>query len=282
MTDISSATVEADGGHDTLQQYFNAITKHRLLSAAEEKTLAQAVERGDLAAKQRMIEANLRLVVSLAKPYYHSGLPMLDLIQEGNIGLIRAVEKFDWRLGYKFSTYATWWIKQALSRAVDNQARPIRMPANVAQTLRRLERVERDALAEGDSDLSDAEAAALLQIEPAEVNALRRIRTQQPTSLHQPISRGEDFGEFGDLLEDRDSPEPVEIVNATVNRERVGKALAYLSFRERRILEERFGLGGEDEKSLKDLAKEFDMAAPRVRELERRALDKLAPHLHAA
>ena len=268
--------LEADdrsGDTDGLQLFLNEITRRPLLNAAEEVQLSKRVERGDPVAKRRMIESNLRLVVSVAKPYRGLGVPFLDLIQEGSIGLNRAVEKFDWRRGYKFSTYATWWIRQAVQRAVTRQARTIRLPVHVVERQHRLLRAASDleaALGREPTrrELADETGLTQRQIEET-VQA-----TQPPVSLNQSVgSEAED--ELGDLVPDELAQDPVAETEALETRTRVLRALEELPPRERTVLEERFGLHGET-RTLEDIAADFGVTRERVRQLEKQALRKLA------
>ena len=268
--------LEADdrsGDTDGLQLFLNEITRRPLLNAAEEVQLSKRVERGDPVAKRRMIESNLRLVVSVAKPYRGLGVPFLDLIQEGSIGLNRAVEKFDWRRGYKFSTYATWWIRQAVQRAVTRQARTIRLPVHVVERQHRLLRAASDleaALGREPTrrELADETGLTQRQIEET-VQA-----TQPPVSLNQSVgTEAED--ELGDLVPDELAQDPVAETEALETRARVLRALEELPPRERTVLEERFGLHG-DTRTLEDIAADFGVTRERVRQLEKQALRKLA------
>jgi len=261
---------------DSLQLFLNEIGRYRLLTAPEEVELAKRVERGDKAAKERMINSNLRLVVSIAKRYQSSGLPLLDLIQEGIIGLNRAVEKFDWRRGYKFSTYATWWIRQACQRAVANQARTIRVPSHVQERRQKLGRAAarlqvglgREATRE---ELAEATGLSLQHIDEALDAA------EAPVSLNQTIG-SEGDAEFGDLFPDTNVADPAEEAAKTLRRQAVRGALERLPERERRIIELRFGLAGET-RSLEAISSELGLARERVRRLEQEALARLAREL---
>ncbi len=266
------APVELDSSAEALSLYLNEIARRPLLTAKQERELAQRIERGDLAAKDKMVESNLRLVVSIAKKYTGTGVHLIDLIQEGNLGLIRAVEKFDWRRGYKFSTYATWWIKQAIGRGISQNSRTIRVPHNVHAIINKLTVVEQKALAQRGIALTVEEAAVLLEIEPAEVAALRRIRDMQPSSLQAPA--GED-GEVGELLPDSDAPEPLEVAHDAIQSQRIGEALATLPYRQRRVIEARFGLGNETPKTLDEVGQELALGRERVRQLEQQGLAAL-------
>src|SRR5207245_885449 len=228
---------------DSLALFLKDIGKVDLLTAPQEVELAERIERGDHGAKQEMVEANLRLVVSIAKKYRNQGLPFLDLIQEGTIGLVRAAEKFDYRKGFKFSTYATWWIRQAVARALADKARTIRMPVHVVEKLNKIVRAERRLRAEKGYDPSAAEIARELELMIEEVEQIRR-RALPPLSLSKPVG-DEDESEFGNLITDESAPLPDEEVEVTLRRESLGRILATLSTRDRRILELRYGLNGD-------------------------------------
>ncbi len=261
------------GTQDTLQAYLREIGRVPLLTAVEEVRLAQAYEAGSAQAKQRMIEANLRLVVSIAKNYRNQGLPFLDLIQEGTIGLVRAVEKFDWRRGFKFSTYATWWIRQAVARAIADKGRTIRMPVHVVDKANRVGRVERRLTAELGREPTAAEIAAELDIPVGELEDLR-LAMQVPMSLDRPVGTEED-GAFGQFVADERVVSPDEVVD---ERDRAGllqRALASLSYRERRVLELRYGLNGESPRTLDDVGREFNVTRERIRQIENQSLRKL-------
>ena len=261
---------------DSLQLFLAEMGRHPLLTAAEEVALAKRVERGDLAAKERMINCNLRLVVSIAKRYRGHGVPFLDLIQEGTIGLNRAVEKFDHRKGFKFSTYATWWIRQAVQRAISGQSRTIRVPTHVHERRQKLGRAARKLEVQlGRSatheELASATGLALQHVEEALSVPDARV------SLNQPIGDA-DSGEYGDLLADEHSEDPSELADVSLRDQAVREALSALPERERRVLELRFGFG-EEPRSLEAIAREVGLTRERVRQLEARALDALAESL---
>jgi RNA polymerase primary sigma factor len=259
--------------HDeSLTLYLEEIGRHRLLTADEEIELAKRIERGDLQAKERMMTANLRLVVSLAKRYQDRGLTLFDLIQEGNVGLIRAVEKFDYRKGFKFSTYAVWWIRQSLARALADKGRTIRLPVHIAERLHRVQRTERRLILETGREPTDAELAAALSLTEDEV-AVVRGELPATVSLHVPV--GEDEAELGDFLEDRTSPTPFDQTSAVLDRRTIDRALENLPGGERRVIQLRFGLDGEPERTMHQVARELKLSADRVRRLEEQALRKL-------
>jgi RNA polymerase primary sigma factor len=279
--DAESASSERDEGMrsaDSLTLFMNAVGRHRLLTAAEEVELAKRVERGDTAAKERMINANLRLVISIAKRYQGHGLPLLDLIQEGVIGLNRAVEKFDWRRGYKFSTYATWWIRQACQRAISGQSAVIRIPTHVHERRVRIARARQRLEATlGESPTVEQLAAATGLAERHVEEALGAVEAS--VSLSQPI--GADGGsEFVELLPDDNAPDPAEEALDSVERRTLRRALETLPATEQRVLELRFGLDGEPQ-SLESIGRELQISPGRVRKLEEEALSKLKRELSA-
>ena len=268
--------LEPDAGQiatDALQLFLREIGRVPLLTAAQEVELAKRVERGDMRAKSLMIEANLRLVVSIAKRYRNQGLPFLDLIQEGTIGLVRAVEKFDWRRGYKFSTYATWWIRQAVARALADKGRTIRMPVHVVEKLNRIARAERTLRAELGRQPTVAEVAAAVELPVAEVEQLVRS-AQSPISLEKPVG-DDDESELGHFITDGSSPLPDEAVEVTMRSEALQRALSRLSERERRVVELRYGLNGEHPRTLDEVGRLFDVTRERIRQIENHALRKL-------
>jgi RNA polymerase primary sigma factor len=261
------------GAADSLQLFLADIGRHKLLTAAEEVMLAKAIERGDVTAKRRMIESNLRLVVSIAKGYRGLGVPFLDLIQEGTLGLNRAVEKFDWRRGFKFSTYATWWIRQSVQRAVANQARTIRVPVHVVERQQKLGRAARRLEVElgreaTKQELADATGLPIQHVDEALGAA------QASVSLNQTVG-ADDEGELGDLFADREAVDPFDEAEESLRRQGVRRALDALPERERRILELRFGFEGEPW-TLEAIGHELDLTRERVRQLEGQALARLA------
>jgi len=257
---------------DTLQLFLNEIGRHRLLTPDEEIELSKRIERGDLMAKDRMINANLRLVVSIAKKYQGSELTLLDLIQEGILGLIRAVEKFDWRRGYRFSTYATWWIRQAVERGMDAKARTIKLPINLVRNQRKVARAENALAAKLDRPPTDAEVAAEAQIPLDELRALRDA-ARTVTSLDRPLGEGEDAA-FGDLLPG-DGPAPEDVVHVSLSEETLRRALGELPDRERTVVELRYGMAGGEPTPLREIGRQLGITPERVRQIESRALGRL-------
>ena len=258
---------------DSLQLFLKDIGKVRLLTAQEEVDLAKRIERGDLDAKQKMVESNLRLVVSIAKNYRNQGLPFLDLIQEGTLGLVRAAEKFDYRKGFKFSTYATWWIRQAIARALADKARTIRIPVHVVEKLNKIGRIERKLLSELGREPSIDEVARELELEPDEVEHIKRS-AQAPVSLEKPVG-DEEESEFGHFLADESAPAPDEAAETTMRKETLTRVLQTLSLRERRVLEMRYGLDGQHPRTLDEVGRTFNVTRERVRQIENQCLKKL-------
>ncbi len=265
---------------DTLQLFLKDIGRVSLLTAAQEVELAKKIERGDHCAKQAMVEANLRLVVSIAKRYRNQGLPFLDLIQEGTIGLVRAAEKFDYRKGFKFSTYATWWIRQAVARALADKARTIRMPVHVVEKLNKIVRTERTLRAKLGREPSSVEIAVELDLHPEEVEQIRRS-AQTPVSLEKPVG-DEDESEFGHFLSDATAPLPDELAEEAMRKESLKAILGTLSHRERRVLELRYGLDGEQPRTLDEVGRTFNVTRERIRQIENQSLKKLRALADAA
>src|SRR5215470_11139231 len=258
---------------DALQLFLKDIGKVELLTAAEEVELAKRIERGDHRAKQEMVEANLRLVVSIAKRYRNQGLPFLDLIQEGTIGLVRAAEKFDWRKGYKFSTYATWWIRQAVARALADKGRTIRMPVHVVEKLNKIVRSERKLRGELCREPTPVEIASDVDLPLDEVEQIMRT-SQAPVSLEKPVGDDEE-SEFGHFLTDENAPLPDEAADTSLRQELLRDILGTLSHRERRVLELRYGLGGEQPRTLDEVGRAFNVTRERIRQIENQSLKKL-------
>jgi len=258
---------------DSLRLYLRSIGRAHLLTAEREVALAKRIERGDLEAKQQMVEANLRLVVSIAKGYLGRGLSFLDLIQEGSLGLIRAVEKFDYRRGYKFSTYATWWIRQAVTRAIADKGRTIRIPVHMVEKLNKVTHVERQLVQVLGREPTPEEVAAELQTTVAEVRDMQRM-AQQPVSLEKPIGEEEE-SELGDFVEDETAESPFERASENLHRDNVRRALAALPTREREVIEMRFGLTGSRPMTLEEVGRAFNVTRERIRQIESHTLKKL-------
>jgi RNA polymerase primary sigma factor len=258
---------------DSLRLYLSSIGKVQLLTAEEEVCLAKRIERGDVAAKQQMIEANLRLVVSIAKGYLGRGMNFLDLIQEGSLGLIRAVEKFDHRRGYKFSTYATWWIRQAVTRSIADKGRTIRIPVHMVERLNKVIYAERALIQQLGRDPAPAEIAAELEWSTREVREVLRM-AQQPVSLEKPVGDEEESA-LGDFVEDDTAESPFEVASEALRRQSVGRVLASLPRREREVLEMRYGITGDRVRTLDEVGRAFNITRERVRQIESRTLKKL-------
>ena len=258
---------------DPVKAYLKEIGQVPLLSAEEEQTLARAARAGDADARRRLSEANLRLVVSVAKRYAGRGLPFLDLIQEGNLGLIKAVEKFDYTKGYKFSTYATWWIRQAITRAIADQARTIRIPVHMVETINKVIRVSRQLLQELGHDPSAEEIAAEMNMPVDKVRDILKI-AQEPVSLETPIGEEED-SHLGDFIPDEDASEPSEAASFSLLKEQLMEVLDTLTPREKKVLELRFGIVDGRTCTLEEVGKEFNVTRERIRQIEAKALRKL-------
>lgn len=258
---------------DPVRMYLKEIGKVPLLSADEEVELAKRMEEGDSDAKKRLAEANLRLVVSIAKRYVGRGMLFLDLIQEGNLGLIKAVEKFDYRKGYKFSTYATWWIRQAITRAIADQARTIRIPVHMVETINKLIRVQRQLLQELGREPYPEEIAKEMQLPVERVREIQKI-SQEPVSLETPIGEEED-SHLGDFIQDDNVPVPAEAAAFTLLKEQLSEVLDTLTEREQKVLRLRFGLDDGRARTLEEVGKEFDVTRERIRQIEAKALRKL-------
>ncbi len=258
---------------DPVRMYLKEIGKVPLLSAEEEIRLAQRMEEGDSEAKKRLAEANLRLVVSIAKRYVGRGMLFLDLIQEGNLGLIKAVEKFDYRKGYKFSTYATWWIRQAITRAIADQARTIRIPVHMVETINKLMRVSRQLLQELGREPQPEEIAVQMEMTVSKVLDIMKI-SQEPVALETPIGEEEDTS-LGDFIPDDDAPAPAEAAAFTLLKEQLIEVLDTLTEREQKVLRLRFGLDDGRARTLEEVGKEFKVTRERIRQIEAKALRKL-------
>lgn len=258
---------------DPVRMYLKEIGKVPLLTGDEEIELARRMELGDESAKHRLCEANLRLVVSIAKRYVGRGMLFLDLIQEGNLGLIKAVDKFDWRKGYKFSTYATWWIRQAITRSIADQARTIRIPVHMVETINRLIRISRQLLQELGRDPTPEEIAQQMDISPDKVREILKI-AQEPVSLETPIGEEED-SHLGDFIPDEDVPAPADVAAYSMLREQILEVLGTLTDREQAVLKLRFGIEDGRARTLEEVGREFDVTRERIRQIEAKALKKL-------
>ena len=271
--DLEASIPKGIAVDDPVRMYLKEIGKVPLLSAEEEIELAKRMEQGDEAAKQRLCEANLRLVVSIAKRYVGRGMLFLDLIQEGNLGLIKAVDKFDWRKGYKFSTYATWWIRQAITRSIADQARTIRIPVHMVETINKLIRISRQLLQEYGREPLPEEIAREMDISEDKVREIMKI-AQEPVSLETPIGEEED-SHLGDFIPDDDAPEPAEVASFTLLKEQLVEVLGTLTPREEKVLRLRFGIEDGRTRTLEEVGKEFNVTRERIRQIEAKALRKL-------
>ena len=273
LENIEMAVPDGVSIEDPVRMYLKEIGKVPLLTAEEEKELAMKMEAGDMEAKKRLAEANLRLVVSIAKRYVGRGMLFLDLIQEGNLGLIKAVEKFDYRKGYKFSTYATWWIRQAITRAIADQARTIRIPVHMVETINKLIRVQRQLLQELGREPYPEEIAEKMGLPVERVREIQKI-SQEPVSLETPIGEEED-SHLGDFIQDDNVPVPAEAAAFTLLKEQLVEVLGTLTEREQKVLCLRFGLEDGRARTLEEVGKEFDVTRERIRQIEAKALRKL-------
>ncbi len=273
LENIELAVPDGVSIEDPVRMYLKEIGKVPLLTADEEKELAMQMEAGDMEAKKRLAEANLRLVVSIAKRYVGRGMLFLDLIQEGNLGLIKAVEKFDYRKGYKFSTYATWWIRQAITRAIADQARTIRIPVHMVETINKLIRVQRQLLQELGREPYPEEIAEKMNLPVERVREIQKI-SQEPVSLETPIGEEED-SHLGDFIQDDNVPVPSEAAAFTLLKEQLVEVLGTLTDREQKVLCLRFGLDDGRARTLEEVGKEFDVTRERIRQIEAKALRKL-------
>ena len=271
--DVDATVPKGIAVDDPVRMYLKEIGKVPLLSAEEEIELAKRMEAGDEEAKKRLCEANLRLVVSIAKRYVGRGMLFLDLIQEGNLGLIKAVDKFDWRKGYKFSTYATWWIRQAITRSIADQARTIRIPVHMVETINKLIRVSRQLLQTYGREPTPEEIAEEMQISVDKVREIQKI-AQEPVSLETPIGEEED-SHLGDFIPDEDVPAPAEAAAFSMLKEQLVEVLSTLTEREQKVLKLRFGLEDGRSRTLEEVGKEFDVTRERIRQIEAKALRKL-------
>jgi RNA polymerase primary sigma factor len=258
---------------DPVRMYLKEIGRVPLLTAEQEVSLAKRIERGDIRAKHELTESNLRLVVSIAKRYHTDGMSFLDLIQEGNLGLIRAVEKFDYRKGHKFSTYATWWIRQAITRAIADKARTIRIPVHMVEKINKLIRVQRQLLQDMGREPLPEEIAREMSMNEVEIREILRI-SQTTVSLETPIGEEED-SELGDFIEDEEAIRSFDAVASQLDKDTVTEALNSLPYRERKVIELRFGLKGEHPRTLEEVARRFGVTRERIRQIEAKALSKL-------
>ena len=273
LSKIDLSVPEGIGVDDPVRMYLKEIGQIPLLTAEQEVEYAKRMEEGNEVAKRRLAEANLRLVVSIAKRYVGRGMQFLDLIQEGNLGLMKAVEKFDYRKGYKFSTYATWWIRQAITRAIADQARTIRIPVHMVETINKLTRVSRQLLQELGREPSPEEIAEEMDIPVEKVREIQKI-SQEPVSLETPIGEEED-SHLGDFIQDENVPVPAEAAAATLLREQLDDELATLTEREQKVLRLRFGLDDGKARTLEEVGKEFQVTRERIRQIEAKAIRKL-------
>ena len=271
--DLESAVSKSVAVDDPVRMYLKEIGKVPLLTADEGVELAKRMEQGDEEAKRKLCEANLRLVVSIAKKYVGRGMLFLDLIQEGNLGLIKAVDKFDWTKGYKFSTYATWWIRQAITRSIADQARTIRIPVHMVETINKLIRISRQLLQEEGREPTPDEIAAEMGITVEKVREIQKI-AQEPVSLETPIGEEED-SHLGDFIPDDDAPAPAEAAAFSMLKDQLEEVLSTLTEREQKVLKLRFGLDDGRARTLEEVGKEFDVTRERIRQIEAKALRKL-------
>ena len=273
VENIDLSVPEGVSIEDPVRMYLKEIGKVPLLSADEEVELAKKMETGDLDARKRLAEANLRLVVSIAKRYLGRGMQFLDLIQEGNLGLIKAVEKFDYTKGFKFSTYATWWIRQAITRAIADQARTIRIPVHMVETINKVKKVQSQLLHQNGHEPSADEIAAEIDMPVDKVREIMRV-AQEPVSLETPIGEEED-SHLGDFIPDNDAPAPADAASHTMLREQLSDVLSTLTPREAKVLKLRFGLEDGRSRTLEEVGKEFNVTRERIRQIEAKALRKL-------
>ena len=265
--------MEDFGVHDPVRLYLREIGRVPLLTPEEELTLAKRIHDGDEEARNQMVEANLRLVVSIAKRYSGRGLSLLDLIQEGSFGLLKAVEKFDYTKGYKFSTYATWWIRQAITRAIADQARTIRIPVHMVETINKVKKVNSQLLHENGHEPTNEQIAEKLEMPVEKVREIMRV-AQEPVSLETPIGEEED-SHLGDFIPDEDAPAPSDVASHTMLKEQLAEVLSTLTPREEKVLRLRFGLEDGRSRTLEEVGKEFNVTRERIRQIEAKALRKL-------
>jgi RNA polymerase primary sigma factor len=259
------------GAEDAVRLYLRSIGRVPLLTREDEVRLAKRIEQNDMSAKNALIEANLRLVVSIAKRYSGRGLTLLDLIQEGNLGLIRAVEKFDWRRGFKFSTYATWWIRQAITRALADQSRTIRIPVHMVERMNRVARAKRSLMQQNNREPSFEEIAELVEMTPKKVEEILKLG-QEPVSLEAPVGGEEGDASLGDFISDEVGDRPLEVVANRIRDADLQQVLDSLPWRERRVIELRYGLGDKGPMTLEDIGQEVGVTRERVRQIESKTL----------
>lgn len=270
-----ASIVDDSGDKNPIRRYFDEVGKEALLSREEEVELAKRVEQGDQEAKERLASANLRLVISIAKKYRNYGLPFLDLIQEGNLGLMKAIKKFDWRKGYKFSTYATWWIRQAILKALTNRSRTVRVPAHMKELSRKIDSVEEEYVQENGVEPSEEEVAEILDVSVEKVNRAKKA-AQTTVSLDKPLGQESDGGVLGDILADDNLPTPEkETFESLLNGRLKGLLNKELTDREKHILKLRYGLEDYQPRTLEEVGDVFDISRERVRQLQNRAIEKL-------
>ena len=270
ITRVVSSEIAVD---DSVRMYLKEIGKMPLLTAEREQEIAKRMAQGDSTAKDELIESNLRLVVSVAKKYMNRGLSLLDLIQEGNIGLIKAVDKFDYELGYKFSTYATWWIRQAISRAIADQARTIRIPVHMVETINKLNRVQRQLIQELGREPDSAELAKRMEMSEEKIREIQKI-SQDPISIDKPVGEEED-SHVGDFIASDETAAPDEVVARELLKEELSEILSTLGDREAKVLRRRFGLDDGRQRTLEEVGKEFGVTRERIRQIEAKAIRKL-------
>ncbi len=273
IIDLDDSVPDVIGLSDSVRMYLKEMGKYPLMTAEQEVKCAKKIEQGDVAAKEELAEANLRLVVSIAKKYLGRGMSFLDLIQEGNIGLMKAVERFDYRKGYKFSTYATWWIKQAITRAIADQARTIRIPVHMVDTINKVMRAQRELLNELGREPELEEIAERMGLTSEKVNEVLKL-AQEPVSLETPIGEEED-SHLGDFIQDEHIATPVQAATNTLLREKLIEVMDSLSDREKKVLIMRYGLDDGKERTLEEVGKEFNVTRERIRQIEAKALWKI-------
>lgn len=280
VEDVLDADLRTRYTGDAVQMYLDEIGKTPLLTKAQEVKLAKRIEQGDRRSRAHLTRANLRLVVSIAKKYANRGVSLLDLIQEGNIGLMRAVEKFDYRKGYKFSTYATWWIRQAVTRAIADKGRTIRVPVHMVEKINKYYRIQRRLATELNRDPHDDEVARIMEIDVEEIERIRRV-SRRSISLETPVGE-EHSSELGDFIADEDSETPHDLATTSLLKARMQEALRCLPERERMVLEYRFGITGGQPKTLEEVGEKFDVTRERIRQIQLTALAKIKSSPHAA